>query len=1164
MQGFAEGGGATDLAQLQSTMQAIELACSSIQMHINPATSEATILSLGQTPQPYKTCQFILENSRVANARFQAAAAIREAAIREWAFLTVDDKRGLISFCICYFMQHASSPEGYVQAKVSSVAAQLMKRGWLDFTSAEKDTFFYQVNQAIVGIHGVDMQFAGINFLESLVSEFSPSTSSVMGLPREFHEQCRKSLELDYLKTFYCWAQEAASKVTSRIIDSNSAGPEVKVCTASLHLMLQILNWDFCYITGETKISLNVFSAGARQDGDSPRKSECSLVQPGPAWRDVLVLSGHVGWLLSLYAALRQKFSCEGHWPDSPLAVSARKLIVQFCSLTGNVFVSDDGKMHEHHLLQLLSGIIEWVDPPDAVSKAIEDGKSESEMLDGCRALLAIATVTTPYVFNNLLKSMRPFSTITFLSMLMSEVIKILMTNNTEEETWSWEARDILLDTWTALLMPMNAVTGNALLPSEGTTAAAHLFAFIVECELKSASASAFNDEVETDYLQASISAMDERLSSYALIARAAVEVTIPLLMRLFSERVARLNQGRGIIDLTETLEELYSLLLIIGHVIADEGEGEMPLVPNAIQTQFADAVEADKHPVVLLSSSIIRFADQCFNPEMRASVFSPRLMESIVWFLARWSRTYLMSSDEVGDNILNSGHGHQHSSKKALLSFFGEHNQGKIVLDIIVRISLITLTSYPGEKFLQGLTCYQLFHSLVQQKHVCIHLVTLNSWHELATAFSVEKTLFLLDTAHQRSLAQTLVRSASGMRTSEASNQYVRNLMGHIATYIVELSSKSDFKSIAQQPDIILSVSCLLERLRGAASASEPRTQKALYELGFSVMNSLLVLLEVYKHESAVVYLLLKFVVDWVDGQITYLEAQETAAVVNFCMQLLQLYSSHNIGKISISLSSSLLSEAKTEKYKDLRALLQLLSSLCSKDMIDFSSDSIETQGTNISQVVYFGLHIVTPLISVDLLKYPKLCHDYFSLLSHLLEVYPETFAQLNSESFAHVLGTLDFGLHHQDGDVVSKCLRALQGLASYHYKETGAGRIGLGAHATGLKDSSGNLQEGLLSLFLRSLLQLLLFEEYSSDLISIAADALLPLILCEQGLYQRLGNELIERQSNPTLKSRLANALHTLTSALSSSLDRINYQRFRKNLNNFLIEVRGFLRTM
>ncbi|KAJ0079404.1 hypothetical protein Patl1_23167 [Pistacia atlantica] len=660
---------------------------------------------------------------------------------------------------------------------------------------------------------------------------------------------------------------------------------------------------------------------------------------------------------------------------------------------------------------------------------------------------------------------------------------------------------------------------------------------------------------------------------------------------------------GRGMIDPTETLEELYSLLLITGHLLADEGEGETPLVPNAIQTCFLDTLEADKHPVVILSSSIIKFAEQCLDPEMRLSVFSPRLMEAIVWFLARWSQTYLMPFEEIRDGYSNFGHDYEHQlqslhSRKALLSFFGEHNQGKLVLDIIVRVAITTLVSYPGEKDLQELTCNQLLHALVQGKNICLHLVALDSWRELANAFANGKTLFLLNSTNQRSVAQTLVLSAYGMRNAEASNQYVRDLTNHITTYLVELSNKNNLKNVAQQPDVILSVSCLLERLRGAANATEPRTQKALYELGFSVMNPILLLLEVYKHESAVVYLLLKFIVDWVDGQISYLEAQETAVVVDFCMRLLQLYASHNIGKVTflatcgarikamltsniflfqivfhspffqvlMTLSSSLLNEAKTEKYKDLRALLQLLSSLCSKDLVDFSSDSIEAQGTNISQVVFFGLHIVTPLISLDLLKYPKLCHDYFALLSHMLEVYPETVAQLNTEGLAHVLGTLDFGLHHQDSEVVDMCLRALKALASFHYKEMSASKVGLGALAAGLKDSNGNPQEGILSQFLRSLLQLLLFEDYSPDLVSTAADALFPLILCEQGLYQRLGNELIERQVNPTLRSRLTNALQSLTNSnqLSSTLDRVNYQRFRKNLNNFLIEVRGFLRTM
>ncbi|KAL7254667.1 hypothetical protein ACSBR1_008924 [Camellia fascicularis] len=87
-----------------------------------------------------------VENSQVANARFQAAAAIRDAAIREWVFLTADEKTSLISFCLCFVMQHASSPKGYVQAKVSPVAAQLMKRGWLDFTTAENEVFLYHVS----------------------------------------------------------------------------------------------------------------------------------------------------------------------------------------------------------------------------------------------------------------------------------------------------------------------------------------------------------------------------------------------------------------------------------------------------------------------------------------------------------------------------------------------------------------------------------------------------------------------------------------------------------------------------------------------------------------------------------------------------------------------------------------------------------------------------------------------------------------------------------------------------------------------------------------------------------------------------------------------------------------------------------------------------------
>ncbi|KAF3661956.1 putative exportin-4-like isoform X4 [Capsicum annuum] len=365
------------------------------------------------------------------------------------------------------------------------------------------------------------------------------------------------------------------------------------------------------------------------------------------------------------------------------------------------------------------------------------------------------------------------------------------------------------------------------------------------------------------------------------------------------------------------------------------------------------------------------------------------------------------------------------------------------------------------------------------------------------------------------RSLAQTLVLSASGMKTPEESSQYVRNLTNHMIANLVELSSRSDLKCVAEQPDIILLVSCLLERLRGAANATEPRTQRAIYEMGCSLLNPLLMFMEVYKHESSVVYLLLRFVVDWVDGQIIYLEARETAIVVGFCMRLLQLYSSHNIGMISLSISSSLRCEADTERYKDLRAVLQLLASLCSKDLVDFSSEPIEAHGTNICQVVFIQFP--------PLLVFPA---KYFSLLSHMLEVYPEMITQLNGEALVRIIKTLDFGLC-QDADVVDLCLRAIKGLASFHYKQRSAGEVGLGHHASGYKDHTGNFQEGILSQFLRSLLQFLLFQDYSTDLVGSAADALLPLILCEQNFQTLL--------RNPPIMANLA------TSQLNTEADQL-----------------------
>lgn len=65
---------------------------------------------------------------------------------------------------------------------------------------------------------------------------------------------------------------------------------------------------------------------------------------------------------------------------DSVLSLVMAILIASYQSayfLNIIVCVADNNQMREHHLVLLLSGIIQWVHPPDAVSRAIECGKSE-------------------------------------------------------------------------------------------------------------------------------------------------------------------------------------------------------------------------------------------------------------------------------------------------------------------------------------------------------------------------------------------------------------------------------------------------------------------------------------------------------------------------------------------------------------------------------------------------------------------------------------------------------------------------------------------------------------------------------------------------------------------------------------------------------------------
>lgn len=78
-------------------------------------------------------------------------------------------------------------------------------------------------------------------------------------------------------------------------------------------------------------------------------------------------------------------------------------------------------------------------------------------------------------------------------------------------------------------------------------------------------------------------------------------------------------------------------------------------------------------------------------------------------------------------------------------------------------------------------------------------------------------------------------------------------------------------------------------------------------------------------------------------------------------------------------------------------------------------------------------GLSIILPLISLELLKFPKLCHLYFTLLSYIMEVYTDQVAELAPPHFSTLMHSLEFGLQHSDPLVAQASLEGLAGEAGH-----------------------------------------------------------------------------------------------------------------------------------
>ena len=221
-------------------------------------------------------------------------------------------------------------------------------------------------------------------------------------------------------------------------------------------------------------------------------------------------------------------------------------------------------------------------------------------------------------------------------------------------------------------------------------------------------------------------------------------------------------------------------------------------------------------------------------------------------------------------------------------------------------------------------------------------------------------------------------------------------------------LISRSDFKKVFNDDNIRMQIVSILESFVGCIQGTHITTCNQLFNFIQPVMNTMTDLLSLYHNYSQVVELILEIYCEAAKRMLCYLTTSVSRLLYQQTISLIQMYAHHNRGKRSIE------KEAEEEQFRDILLLMELLTSILSKDFIDLAPPDANAseEGVTASDVCLHGLNLIMPLMSAELLKFPSLSLQYFKTITLVCELYPDKICNLNPDMLKNLMASLQLGL--------------------------------------------------------------------------------------------------------------------------------------------------------